>query len=136
MLDAAIVAISVLTLEFEGKYAWFDIRQVWAIIKRYWKQLQPLVLLLTDSDKASMFLGLDDERSVSKLTKRDAKLRLLTMVRSHPAFDVREERRSNNVGINEMEGGSAGESFAVVGFSERFRPHAHRLLPLNGIIVK
>ena len=136
LLDAAIVAISVLTLEFEGKYAWFDIRQVWAIIKRYWKQLQPLVLLLTDSDKASMFLGLDDERSVSKLTKRDAKLRLLTLVRSHPAFDVREERRSNNVGINEMEGGSAGESFAVVGFSERFRPHAHRLLPLNGIIVK
>lgn len=135
LMDVAIIAINVLTLQYQGKYHWFDIRQMWDTIKKYWKQLQPVVLFFTDTEKSSMFLGLDDERSVAKLSKHEAKTKLLTLLRSHPAFEVKEDRRMDENGyvregdamdtVEDVEG-----SFAKVGFSERFRPSAHHLLPL------
>ena len=114
LLDAAIIAISILIVEFNYQYTLFDIRQVWDTIKKYWKELQPLVLILTDTTKSSMFLSLEDERSIAKLDKREAKTRLLTLLRSHPVFIVKEEKEGK---------------YAAVGFSKRFRPHAYSLLP-------
>ena len=93
LLDAAVIALSILTVNHKYKYNFFDLRAVWSIISQMWQHMQPMVMHETTDMKCTTFIN--EPTIPVPLTKQQAQGRLITMLRNHPAFAVKDTVPTN-----------------------------------------
>lgn len=125
LLDAAVVALSILTVRHKYKYGLFDLRAVWSVISHEWQHMQPMVMYVTTSEKFTTFVN--EPTDTVPLSKNVAQGKLIVMLRDHPAFAVRDTVLKNDTSDEQ----SGTLPVPLVGFSSRFRSVALSVLPLQ-----
>ena len=121
-MDAAVVALSILTVRHMYKYTLFDLRAVWAVISQEWQHMQPMVVSVATDKEYTTFVN--DKVVTKPLSKREAQGKLIVVLRDHPAFVIRERTRK-------MGESRDAPPVPVVGFSRRFLPQALSALHLH-----